>query len=77
MKIAITLDKELVARLDNLVKRARFPSRSQAVRQAIQDKLEQFDRSQLARECAKLDPRAEQELADEGLDMDLEQWPEY
>ncbi len=31
----------------------------------------------LARECAKLDPRYERRLADEGLAEDLADWPEY
>ncbi len=35
------------------------------------------DRAPLARECAKLDPKSEQRLADEGMDAELEQWPEY
>jgi len=29
------------------------------------------------RECANLDPKAEQALAEEGFTSDLEQWPEY
>ena len=39
--------------------------------------LERLERTRLARECAKLDPLFEQQLADEGLAEDLEQWPEY
>ena len=31
----------------------------------------------LARECSKLDPKYEQALAEEGLTMELEEWPEY
>jgi Arc/MetJ-type ribon-helix-helix transcriptional regulator len=76
-KIAITIDQELLTRLDRLVKERRFPNRSRAVQEALQDKLERLDRSRLARECAKLDPHFEQQLADEGLAQDAEQWPEY
>jgi hypothetical protein len=36
-----------------------------------------IDRSRLARECAKLDPKAEQAQADESLGLDLAEWPEY
>ena len=39
--------------------------------------LDRVSRTRLARECAKLDPRAEREFADEGLARDLEEWPEY
>jgi metal-responsive CopG/Arc/MetJ family transcriptional regulator len=74
-KIAITLDQGLLTRLDRLVRERRFANRSRALQEALEDKLERVDRNRLARECAKLDPRAEQQLADEGLDLD--QWPEY
>ena len=76
-KIAVTIDPDLLARLDRLVKERRFPNRSRAVQEALRDKLERLDRSRLARECAKLDPAFEQRLAEEGLSEDLEQWPAY
>jgi hypothetical protein len=34
-------------------------------------------RGSLARECAKLDPKEERALADEGLSADRDSWPEY
>lgn len=76
-KIAITLDPKLLSRLDRLVKQRRFPNRSQAVQEALRDKLDRLDRSRLARECEKLDPQAERELADEGLAEDFRHWPEF
>jgi metal-responsive CopG/Arc/MetJ family transcriptional regulator len=76
-KIAVTIDQNLLTRLDRLVKERRFPNRSRAVQEALRDKLERLDRSRLARECAKLDPAFEQRLAEEGLSEDLEQWPAY
>lgn len=77
VKIAITIDQGLLARLDRLVKEKQFPNRSQAVQEAIRDKLARLKRSRLARECAKLDRAAEQAMAEEGLKSDLEQWPGY
>jgi Arc/MetJ-type ribon-helix-helix transcriptional regulator len=77
VKIAVTIDKSLLAELDELVERKRFANRSRAVQEAVRDKLERLKRSRLARECTKLDPKAEQALADEGLAADLDQWPEY
>jgi metal-responsive CopG/Arc/MetJ family transcriptional regulator len=74
-KIAVTIDRALLTRLDRLVKERHFPSRSRAVQEALRDKLEQLERGRLARECAKLDPGFEQQLAEEGLVADLEQWP--
>ena len=76
-KIAITIDPDLLARLDQLVEEQRFPSRSRAVQDAIRDKLDRLNRNRLARECAKLDPRFEQELAEEGMAEDAARWPEY
>ena len=76
-KIAVTIDKGLLSRLDRLVKEQRFPNRSRAVQEALLDKLDRLDRSRLARECAKLDPVFEQQLAEEALTEDLDQWPEY
>lgn len=76
-KVAITIDQDLLKRVDDFVAQRRFPNRSRAVQEALREKLERLDRSRLARECAKLDPKFEQQLADEGLAEDLEQWPAY
>jgi metal-responsive CopG/Arc/MetJ family transcriptional regulator len=64
-RIAVSLDPSMLKRLDRLVKEAAFPSRSRAIRQAIDEKLARLKRSRLARECAKLDPQFEKALADD------------
>jgi metal-responsive CopG/Arc/MetJ family transcriptional regulator len=76
-KIAISLEEDTLNRLDRLVAQEVFPSRSRAIQEAVAEKLERFERSRLARECAKLDPAFERALAEEGLPDDLSQWPEY
>jgi metal-responsive CopG/Arc/MetJ family transcriptional regulator len=76
-KIAITIDKDLLERLDRCVGRKQLPSRSRVVQEAIQEKLDRLERGRLARECQKLDPQFEQEMAELGMREDLEQWPEY
>ena len=76
-KVAITIDQALVERIDRLVARKRFSSRSNAVQLAVEAQLERLDRNRLARECAKLDRRQERLLAEEGASADLEGWPEY
>ncbi len=76
-KIAITLEEATLERLDELVEQAMFPSRSQAIEQAVEEKLSRVQRTRLARECAKLDPVFERALAEEGLTEDVAQWPEY
>jgi metal-responsive CopG/Arc/MetJ family transcriptional regulator len=76
-KIAITLEESTLERLDELVEQSIFPSRSQAIEEALDEKLSRLQHSRLARECAKLDPVFEKTLAEEGLSEDVSPWPEY
>ena len=76
-KVALTLESGLLDEVDRLVARRRFRNRSQAVEAALAEKLARLARTRLAEECAKLDPREERALADEGLTGSLETWPEY
>jgi metal-responsive CopG/Arc/MetJ family transcriptional regulator len=76
-KVALTLDADLLERVDELVAKQRFRNRSQAVEAALADKIQRLARTRLARESAKLNPREEKRLANEGLADDLERWPEY
>jgi metal-responsive CopG/Arc/MetJ family transcriptional regulator len=76
-KVAISLDESTLDRLDKLVEKAAFTSRSQAIQEAVEEKLARLNRSRLARECAKLDPAVEKALAEEGLSKDAAEWPEY
>jgi len=76
-KVAVTIDTDLLAQVDQLVAQQVFPNRSKAIQEALQDKLTRMRRSRLARESAKLDPRVEQTFAEEGIDQELAAWPEY
>ena len=76
-KIAITIDDNLLKRLDNLVRSDIFPNRSKAIQEAVREKLTRMEKSRLAQECSKLDPKFEQALAEEGFTLELEEWPEY
>ncbi len=76
-RIAIALNPAILAQLDKLVTEAGFPSRSQAVEAAIEEKLERLGHTRLARECAKIDPEFEKAMAEEGLNEDLSTWPKY
>ena len=76
-KVALTLDADLIEQVDELVERRRFPNRSQAIEAALADKLRRLARTRLATESAKLNPRNEKQLADEGLAEDVAAWPEY
>ncbi len=76
-KVAITLEEGTLNRLDKLVEQSVYPSRSQAIQEAVEEKLARLERSRLARECANLDRAFEKALAEEGLSKDLSEWPEY
>ena len=76
-KIAITMEADMLAEVDALVKKRLFPNRSRAIQEAVKEKLDRLNKSLLAQECANLDPEYEKALADEGLSVDLSEWPEY
>lgn len=76
-KVAISINRETLDRLDRLVKNQVFPSRSRAIQEAIEEKLGRLERTRLAEECAKLDPAIEQAMAEEGLSEEVGKWPEY
>jgi len=76
-KIAITIEEEMLGKLDRLVSSRVFPNRSKAIQEAIKEKLSRVNRSRLARECAKLDPAVEKAIAEEGFSQEIDQWPEY
>jgi metal-responsive CopG/Arc/MetJ family transcriptional regulator len=75
VKVAITIDEDLLGKLDNLIKSRIFPNRSRAIQGAVRDKLEKLEHGRLARECAKLDKSFEMALAEESPAGD--EWPEY
>jgi Arc/MetJ-type ribon-helix-helix transcriptional regulator len=76
-KIAITLDRELLEEIDRLVRSRRYANRSAAIREAVREKLDRLAGVRLARECARLDPAFEKEMAEEGMAQELGEWPEY
>ena len=76
-KVAISIEKTTLDQLDRLVHDNVFPSRSRAIQEAVEEKLSRLKRTRLAEECAKLDPEAEQAMAEETLFEELSQWPGY
>jgi Arc/MetJ-type ribon-helix-helix transcriptional regulator len=75
-KVAISLDRRTLTRVDRLVRRGAFPSRSRLVQDSLEEKLRRIDGVRLARECTKLDRRLERALAEEGLEP-VAEWPPY
>ena len=76
-KIAISIDPSLLKRVDALVSRKLFRSRSEIFQVAVAEQIERLDEDALSRECAKLDSAEEQTFADIGLSTDLTEWPAY
>lgn len=76
-KIAISLEQNILAELDQMVQNKIFPNRSKAIKEAVVEKINRVNRSRLAKECAKLDIKFEQSLAEEGMSMEREEWPKY
>jgi len=76
-KIAITIEKKVLTRLDRLVRERVFPNRSKAIQQAIEETINNLEKDKLSLECEKLDPQEEMKLAEEGFASEKDQWPEY
>ena len=77
VKVAITLEQETLRQVDSLVAQRVFPNRSRAIQTALREKIDRLEGSRLAVECAKLDKKFEQGLAEEGLGEDVASWPEF
>lgn len=76
-KVAISISRQTLNRLDRMVKDHIFANRSRAIQEAVEEKLSRLERTRLAEECTKLDAVAEQAMAEERLSGELTQWPEY
>ncbi|MEW6360339.1 MAG: ribbon-helix-helix protein, CopG family [Planctomycetota bacterium] len=76
-RVAISISRDLLDRLDRLMKERKFVNRSRAIQDAVREKLERMEHGRLARECAKLDRAAEQAMAEEGMADEADEWPEY
>ena len=76
-KIAITLEQDILSEIDRLVRQHVFPNRSRAIQEAVREKMTRLSVNRLAKECAKLDPKAEQALSEEGMTTEVDSWPKY
>lgn len=76
-KVTISIEAQLLKKVDHLVRERIFPNRSQAIQSAVEEKVSRLDRNRFAHECAKLDKDEERAWADLGLASEVEEWPEY
>ncbi len=76
-KVTISIESDLLKKLDRLVTAKVFSSRSKAIQEAVSEKVARIDQNRLSRECTKLDINEEQTLADEGLASEVAEWQPY
>ncbi len=76
-KVAITIEEELLGQLDRWVAEGRYPNRSRAIQTAVRERVDRSRKRRLAEEAAKLDPKEERSLAEEGFAAESETWPAY
>ena len=76
-KVAVTIDALAIIKIDRLVNAKVFANRSQAIQEALYEKIERIEHSRLAEECAKLDAVEERQIAEEGMNGEIDAWPEY
>ena len=69
VKIAITLDERFIHEIDILVDKHVFQSRSQAIQEAVSEKLVRIKHTRLAEECAKLEPAFERAMSESEHEM--------
>ncbi len=63
-KMAIKLDEQYIDRLDTYVNKHIFQNPSQAIQEAVKEKLARMKRTRLAKEFANLDAAFEKAMAD-------------
>ncbi|HXO40067.1 MAG TPA: CopG family transcriptional regulator [Thermoanaerobaculia bacterium] len=66
-KIGITVDAEVLHRVDLLAAERQITTRSRAIQKAVKVGVKRLERGRLDRECAKLDPVFEQWLAEQDM----------
>ena len=76
-KITVTLQENVVERLDSLVKNHHHKSRSKAVQIAINDYLKNMEKQKMYAQIDKMDLEEEMQVAEESLEAANEIWTEY
>ncbi len=76
-KIAITISEPTLLKLDRLVKERRYPNRSRAIQEALEEKISRLERNRLAEALQCINPVAEKQDAEEGMFDEVDTWPTY
>ena len=70
--INVTIDEELLTRLDLLVSAGRYPNRSRSIEDAIKSKLKELDEEAIGEQAKLLDKKE----SEEWFEGELESWQE-
>ena len=76
-KIAITLEENLLDKVNFLVSEGLYPSRSKLIQESLKEKMSNWKRKRLMTELSKLNPKEEQSIADEDISAGNEIWDKY
>lgn len=76
-KVAITIERSVLEEVDSLVARRQFLNRSQAIESAVIESLAKLKRTRLITALQAVDPDEEKAIAEEGLGLEADTWPEY
>ena len=76
-KIAITVSEPILLKLDRLVKEHRYPNRSRAIQEALEEKISRLESNRLAEALQYIDSVAEKLDAEEGMLDEVDTWPTY
>ena len=73
--INVTIDEQLLAQSDSLIKQGKYPNRSQFIQDAVASKLKQLDAEAIGEQAKLLRLTSEAE-SEEWLEGELESWQE-
>jgi len=76
-KIAITISKPTLEKLDRLVEERKYPNRSRAIQEAVEELVLKYERSALAEALEKVDSSEERFFAEQGMQAEADSWPTY
>ena len=76
-KIAITIEQGTLSKIDQLIANSVYKNRSQLIQESVNSILMKIEKTRLAQELSKISIEEEQALAEEGIEGDFSEWPEY
>jgi len=73
-KVAITLEEDFLKEIDRWVSEGKYPNRSKAIQETLNEKITNWRWKRLIEEVSKLNPKEEQAMAEETIFSGNEIW---